>query len=325
MSGHHELPSGDRAVIAIRSVIFIVALLLSEQASATYSVIACDTDGTCGVAVATNNLAVGASVPFVRANVGAVAAQFETNPAHGLQGLTLLAEGMTPAQALARVVADDGNFEGLSVDFRQTAIVGMRGEAAVFTGREVQAATWAGGRYGERFAVIGNGLSGETVLAAMESTFRSSRGALDARLLATLEAGNTAGGQSIGAMSAVLLVRTPAGGFADTDLRVDAAPEPVKELRRLVNLRRAHLVMLDAERAAREGRRPDALATLDKAMLLGNSWDRILRRGARLALLLGDRERARRLFALFAALNPTWASIDRSDSFYAPLFDTLSP
>jgi hypothetical protein len=104
-------------------------------------------------------------------------------------------------------------------------------------------------------------------------------------------------------------------------LRVDAAPDPVKELRRLFNLRQAHAIMLDAERAAREGRRGDALASIDKAFALGNTWDRVARRGARLSLLLGDRERASRLFARFAELNPKWASIDRSDDFYAPLFE----
>lgn len=305
---------------ASRVVILAVALLISGQAYATFSISACDADGTCGVAVATNNLAVGASVPFALANVGAIATQFETNPAHGIQGLALLAKGVTPAQALTRVLAEDGNFEGLSVAYRQTAIVGMRGEAAEFTGDEARAATWAGGRHGQRYAVIGNGLTGERVLAAMESSFRNSHGALDARLLAALEAGQSAGGQSIGAMSAVLLVRTPAGGFADTDLRVDAAPEPVKELRRLFNLRKAHALMLDAERAAREGRRGDALANVDEAFELGSTWDRVARRGARLSLLLGDRERASRLFARFAELNPKWASIDRSDDFYAPLF-----
>jgi uncharacterized Ntn-hydrolase superfamily protein len=234
----------------------------------------------------------------------------------------LLARGSTPAQALASVLAEDGNFEGLSVDYRQTAIVGMRGEAAEFTGREALGATWAGGRHGERYAVIGNGLAGEKVLAMMESTFRSSRGALDARLLAALEAGQAAGGQSIGAMSAVLLVRTPGGGFADTDLRVDAASAPVQELRRLFNLRQAHAVMLDAERAAREGRRREALANIDEAVRLGSTWDRVARRGARLSLLLGDRERASRLFTRFAELNPVWATIERSDDFYAPLFET---
>src|SRR5688572_31357216 len=105
---------------------FAVALLMAHEAGATFSISACDSDGACGVAVATNNLAVGATVPFARANVGAVATQFETNPAHGNRGLALLAQGLTTAQALTGVLKEDGNFEGLGIDFRQTAIVGAR-------------------------------------------------------------------------------------------------------------------------------------------------------------------------------------------------------
>jgi uncharacterized Ntn-hydrolase superfamily protein len=302
------------------SWLLIAALMVAARAQATFSIVACDTDGACGVAVVTNNLAVGASVPFARARVGAVATQFETNPAHGTRGLALLAEGATSARALSKVLAEDGNFEGLGVEFRQTAIVGMRGEGAAFTGREARAANWAGGRQGERYAVVGNGLAGAAVLTDMENTFRHTPGPLAARLLAALEAGQAAGGQSIGAMSAVLLVRTPQGGFADIDLRVDSAGEPVRALRHLFDLRLAHGFMLDAERATREGRRGDALASLERAVRLGDEWDRIARRGARVSLQLGERERARQLFARFATLNPTWASMERADDFYAPLF-----
>jgi len=88
-------------VIALRGAILVLAMLMSDPAFATFSISACDADGACGVAVATNNLAVGASVPFARAKVGAIATQFETNPAHCTRGLSLLAKGVAPAQALA--------------------------------------------------------------------------------------------------------------------------------------------------------------------------------------------------------------------------------
>ena len=54
------------------------------------------------------------------------------------------------------------------------------------------------------------------------------------RLLAALEAGKGAGGQPDGEQSAGLYVvdREP---FALVDLRVDLAPEPVRELRRLAD------------------------------------------------------------------------------------------
>jgi uncharacterized Ntn-hydrolase superfamily protein len=45
------------------------------------------------VAVETNNLAVGASVPYAQAGVGALVSQFETNPHYGPRGLAVLTEG----------------------------------------------------------------------------------------------------------------------------------------------------------------------------------------------------------------------------------------
>jgi hypothetical protein len=47
----------------------VVGMAMSLQAWATFSISACDSSGACGVAVATNNLAVGASVPHARARV----------------------------------------------------------------------------------------------------------------------------------------------------------------------------------------------------------------------------------------------------------------
>jgi uncharacterized Ntn-hydrolase superfamily protein len=297
-------------------VFAVVAWAVSLQASATFSISACDENGACGVAVATNNLAVGASVPYAQAGVGAVASQFETNPAYGPRALARLAHHATPAKALAEVLESDGNFEGLDTGYRQVAIVSAAGATAVHNGAEARAAAWSGAREGPGFVIIGNGLAGEGVLLAMERAFRATRGALPDRLLAALEAGQGAGGQSIGGMSAALLVRTPAGGFADTDLRVDASHAPVRELRRLYDFTRAHQAMLRAEAAARDGRKPEAVSRMKEAVKLGGEWDRILRRAARLSMQLGEPQRAREYLARFRAVNPAWAAIERRDEIY---------
>jgi len=229
----------------------VLLLLASVAAAATFSISACDPGGSCGVAVTTNNLAVGASVAYARAGVGAIATQYETNPNYGPRGLDLLGRGRSADATLATLLAGDANFEGLDVRYRQVAIVALRGKAAIYSGSAALASGWAGGRSGEAHAIVGNGLAGESVLNAMETAFAQTKGELAARLLAALEAGELAGGQSTGRMSAALLVRTRAGGFADVDLRVDAAAQPIPELRRLFDLRQAHAVMLAAERAAR--------------------------------------------------------------------------
>ena len=81
--------------------------LLAPFARSTYSIIACDAKArTCGVAVQTNNLAVGASVPYAKAGVGALVSQFETNPDYGPKGLLLLGQGRTPADALKQILEE---------------------------------------------------------------------------------------------------------------------------------------------------------------------------------------------------------------------------
>ncbi|QNH19178.1 hypothetical protein HEP73_00064 [Xanthomonas sp. GW] len=77
--------------VLARLAMALVCLAFPLKAYATFSIAACAPDGSCGVAVATNNLAVGASVIYAKAKVGALATQYETNPAYGPRGLDLLA------------------------------------------------------------------------------------------------------------------------------------------------------------------------------------------------------------------------------------------
>jgi uncharacterized Ntn-hydrolase superfamily protein len=216
-------------------------------------------------------------------------------------------------------LAGDGQFEGQSIAFRQVAIVDASGRSTTYNGAEVTMAVWAGARRGRGYAIIGNGLAGETVLQGMERAFQGTAGALPERLLAALEAGQAAGGQSIGVMSAAVLVRTPEGAFQDVDLRVDASPDPIGDLRGLLNLRRAHETMLRAERAVRAGRVGEARAAIDDALRLAPSWDRIRRRAARLQASLGDQAGSLDQLTAFAELNPRWARSEVDD----PLYDSI--
>ncbi len=299
----------------------LMATLAPATASATFSIVACDAGGACGAAAATNNLAVGASVIHARARVGALASQFETNPAYGPRGLALLEAGQAPEAVLDELLRTDGDFDGQGISYRQVGLVGAKGAGVAYTGEEAQASPWAGAQSGETFSVQGNGLAGPQVLAAMRRAYEQSGGPLAERLTAALEAGEAAGGQTIGGLSAAILVRTPEGGWQDVDLRVDAADRPVAELRRLLNLRFAHDAVIRAERLSRQGQSDQARAALAEALRLGPGWDRIQRRAARLYLGLGDRAAAVEALARFAALNPTWTRIEIEDSLYAPLAD----
>jgi hypothetical protein len=201
------------------------------------------------------------------------------------------------------------------------AVVAPVGTAAVHSGKQVLASHWAGSRSGATYAIAGNGLVGESVLLAMEEAFQRVQGDLPARLLAALEAAEAAGGQTTGAMSAALLVRTRAGGFADTDLRVDAAATPVAELRRLFGLRQAHGAMLAAESAARAGRSLEATRLIEEALRLGNSWDRIWRRAARTAMSIREPAAALGYLRGFRARNAAWWRLEIEDDLYSPLRD----
>ena len=77
----------------------------------------------------------------------------------------------------------------------------------------------------------------------MERAYLAAAGGLDERLVAALEAGQAAGGDSRGQQSAAVVVERP-GAAAETregidrvcDLRVDDHPEPIAELRRLLGI-----------------------------------------------------------------------------------------
>jgi uncharacterized Ntn-hydrolase superfamily protein len=198
----------------------------------TLSIVAADPDaGDVGVAVASRLPAVGAVVPWARANVGAVATQSWANTDYGPDGLELMGNGTPARQALDRLVIGDRGRE-----LRQVGVVDARGRAATFTG--ARCLPWAGGVTGDRFACQGEHLVGEQVIAAMADAFRRSTGELVDRLLAALVAGDVVGGDKGGRRAAAVLVMREAAGYGGrsdryVDLRVDDHAQAVTELVRV--------------------------------------------------------------------------------------------
>lgn len=316
-----EQTHGVRCLIVLARWLCPVFLMAPSLASATFSIIACDHAGNCGVAVATDNLAVGATVPYAQARVGALVSQFETNPSYGPRGLALLSSGASPEVTIERLLETDGHFDGTTLAERQVGVVDAKGRSANYTGSEAQAATWAGAQRGDGYSVQGNGLTGPDVISAMERTFLATTGPLADRLMASLEAGQAVGGQSIGRMSAALLVRTPEGSWQDVDLRVDGAAEPFADLRRLLDQHDAWQVMIRAEHQAAKGQRDMARESISEALRLSHGWDRIWRRAARLAISMGDKDGALDYLGVFVSLNPVWARTELQDTIYQPLRD----
>jgi uncharacterized Ntn-hydrolase superfamily protein len=316
-------PTGEELMVRRTLVISLVVLVMSQAANATFSIAACDSSDACGVAVATNNLAVGATVPYARAGVGAIATQFETNPNYGPRGLDLLAAGKSAASCIDSLLAGDRNFEGQGIAFRQVSVVSADGGSASVTGEQAQAAAWAGGRRGPGYSIIGNGLAGERVVADMESAFLGVKGTLAQRLMAALIAGQRAGGQSTGSLSAALLVRTLPGGFQDVDLRVDAGPAPADELGRLFGMRLAHEAMLRAERLMGGEKTAEAERAVAEAQQLAPAWERIWLRAARVERRLRNTRRACEYFGKFSVLNPAWGAIEKDGEFRALCGDEI--
>jgi uncharacterized Ntn-hydrolase superfamily protein len=207
---------------------------------ATFSIVAVDAEtAEIGCAVQSRYFAVGNVVPWARAGVGAVATQAAGVAVFGPRILDALAGGDGPAEAISRVLADDDGCET-----RQIGVVGADGSAAAHTGSECLA--WAGHRVGPGYAVQGNILAGEAVVAEMERAFLATGGSLAERLVSALEAGQAAGGDIRGQQSAAVVVER-VGAAAESregvdrvcDLRVDDHVEPITELRRLLGI---HLV-----------------------------------------------------------------------------------
>jgi uncharacterized Ntn-hydrolase superfamily protein len=205
----------------------------------TFSVIARDAlTGDLGIAVASCILAVGRAVPSARPGVGVVAVQARSRRGLGGSLLTGLADGGSPEELVRRAAhsAED-------VD-RQVAVLDPAGRVAADTGRGSMPVS--GHLLGDGFSVQGNMLGSDDVLPAMARTFAERPGAaLPDRLLATLAAGEDAGGDLRGRQSAALLVvsGSPATDEDDgvrTDLRVDDSGDPVAQLRMLRNLERAY-------------------------------------------------------------------------------------
>ncbi|MDQ3303357.1 MAG: DUF1028 domain-containing protein [Actinomycetota bacterium] len=213
---------------------------------ATFSIAAFDPEtGSLGVAVQSKFLAVGAVVPWAKAGVGAVATQAMANFTYGPRGLDLMAEGKTAEETIEALTSSDDDRE-----HRQVGVVDASGRAAIFTGAECF--DWAGGVTGEHYAAQGNILIGRETVEAMATDYENSRGDFAARLLAALDAGQAAGGDSRGKQSAALLVVREDGGYGGdndrvVDLRVDDHPEPIKELFRIRDLHTLYFGETDLE------------------------------------------------------------------------------
>lgn len=209
---------------------------------ATFSILGYDPQtGEVGGAVQSRVFSVGNGVLWAEADVGVVATQAVVDVSYGPQALALLRAGMNP-QAIVDSIWNrdpDPRPDRWTKFGRQFSVMNAAGEVATYTGP--RASDWAGHRIDRHVSAQGNILAGEAVVNDMVDAFKATEGHLSFRLLAALEAGQAAGGDTRGMQSAaMIIVKKDAGVWLHNDvvlrLQVDDHEQPIQELRRLVEI-----------------------------------------------------------------------------------------
>jgi len=246
-----------------RSAFVVVALVLAcssgsfaargveQEPPGTFSILGFDPEtGEIGAAVQSKVFSVGNGVLWAEAGVGAVATQAIVDVSYGPQGLALLRLGYSPATIIKAILdADpDPGYRGgrWQKAGRQFAVMNAKGEFAAHTGPEAPKA--AADKQGKYCTAQGNTLAGPDVVVKMVEAFEASekdaqgrRNHISKRLVAALEGGQSVGGDHRGQQSAALIVvKKDAGVWLHNDvvlrLQVDDNPQPIAELRRLVEM-----------------------------------------------------------------------------------------
>jgi uncharacterized Ntn-hydrolase superfamily protein len=230
--------------IVLVTLIWLVAAAwpaVAQDPVATFSILGYDpATGEVGGAVQSRVFSIGNGVLWAEAGVGAAATQAIVDVSYGPKAIELLRAGMKP-EAVIKAIWDsdpDPQPERWTKEGRQFAVIDPQGRTAAYTGPK--ATSWAGHKQGRYATAQGNILAGEGVVSGMIEAFEQTQGHLAVRLTAALEAGQKAGGDTRGMQSAaILIVGKGQGVWLNNDvvmrLQVDDSPEPIKELRRLVD------------------------------------------------------------------------------------------
>lgn len=241
---------------------------LGEEDVSTFSIIAFDpATRELGVGVQSRAFRAGAIVPWAVAGVGAIATQASANQTYGPRAIELLREGRTPEEVVETITDEDPGRAR-----RQVAVIDVRGRAAAYTGadRVARPDQFAGHMVGTNYSVQGNTLAGRQVITEMARAFEETGGELAEKLMAALEAGEAAGGDTRGMQAAGIYVVKPMEGDRTTDkwvdIRVDDAPDPYRELRRLLDISLAPRRADRAEEMKESGRLADAIAEMEVAL-----------------------------------------------------------
>lgn len=199
----------------------------------TFSILAHDQKtGTYAAAAATGSLCVGGWVIRGDIEAGLVASQGTApSPFWRDDAIRAMREGVAATDAVSALTGQDPGRA-----HRQLIALDRQGRTGGFTGGE--SVPVAAHRCFDGLAVAGNMLASEAVLDALVARFRAGAGEdMAERLLASLRAAKSAGGDSRGLLSAAMLVLRP--DAPPLDLRIDHSAAPLDAMEALLGAARA--------------------------------------------------------------------------------------
>jgi uncharacterized Ntn-hydrolase superfamily protein len=226
---------------------------------------------------------------------------------YGPNGLELMRRGLTARQALDSLLAADEHHDG-----RQVAMVDAHGNVAAYTGPAC--IPFAGQHEGVQYSAQANLMANDRIWPAMAAAYEQAQGDLGERLLAALEAAQKAGGDIRGKQSAaIVVVKAQSSGkpWNDRifDLRVEDHPDPLKELRRLMRLKRAYRLEDQGDDFISQKRLPEAMQAYEQAMKLAPEVNELTFWAAVSMYTNGRKDEALQLFPKVYAREPQYRDL----------------
>jgi uncharacterized Ntn-hydrolase superfamily protein len=191
-------------------------------------------------------------------------------------------------------------------------MVDAQGRVAAHTGPKSIPA--AGHQVGAQYAVQANLMDKPTVWPAMARAYEAAEGDLAERMLQALEAAEKEGGDIRGRQSAAIVIVKGTGTgkpWVDRvmDLRVEDHPEPLVELRRLVQLRRAYNASDAGDNAIAAKDPAEALRQYEEAARLAPQVIELQFWAALSMYTNGREDEARAIFRRVFAAERRWAAL----------------
>jgi uncharacterized Ntn-hydrolase superfamily protein len=157
-------------------------------------------------------------------------------------------------------------------------------------------------------------MTNDRIWGAMAEAYEKAEGDLAERMMQALEAGEKAGGDIRGRQSAAMLIvraQTTGKPWTDklVDLRVEDHPEPLKELRRLLRLRRAYNKEDEGDNFIAEKKPKEAMAAYAEAAKLAPEVVELQFWAAVTMFTEGQEEEALRTFRQVFYQERRWADL----------------